>query len=298
MKVSGKDKRQPQGRNPEIMAEKSAKKSILFYLVFLTSLFYVVWRALYTLPFRHGTVATICGIILLIAESATIIETFTHFLNVRNVKIPEMPVIDDDLYPTVDVLIATHNESEELLYKTVNGCLHMKYPDKSKVHIFLCDDGNRPEIHALAEKMGVGYFGFSGNKYAKAGNLNYAIPKTSSTLIAIFDADMIPTSDFLLETVPYFYVNDVIKDHGVWRRRRPNEPKGTEKPLGYVQTQQSFYNPDPLQRNLYKEDSAPNEQDYLFLPVRQRGPHEHRFRGVCRVQRAVLPPGPGGHRRL
>ncbi len=57
-------------------------------------------------------------------------------------------------YPDVDILIATHNEETELLYKTVNGCRHMDYPDKSKVHIYICDDGNRPEMAELSKKCG------------------------------------------------------------------------------------------------------------------------------------------------
>ena len=43
----------------------------------------------------------------------------------------------------------------------------MDYPDKSKVHIYICDDGNRPEMAELAKKMRVGYFGLADNKEAK-----------------------------------------------------------------------------------------------------------------------------------
>ncbi|TRA72468.1 hypothetical protein EWM17_19755, partial [Clostridioides difficile] len=42
--------------------------------------------------------------------------------------------------------IATYNESVDLVRKTVNGCIHMQYPDKKKVHIYICDDGNREEM--------------------------------------------------------------------------------------------------------------------------------------------------------
>ena len=47
----------------------------------------------------------------------------------------EKPEIAKERYPDVDVLIATHNEDPELLYKTINACTFMEYPDKSKVHI-------------------------------------------------------------------------------------------------------------------------------------------------------------------
>lgn len=253
----------------ELMKGHRARNAALFYLIFFASICYILWRIFFTLPLEYGIASIICSIVLVCCEAVTIVETFTHFNNARKVKFPEMPVIPDDMYPTVDVMIATHNEDTDLMYKTINGCQYMKYPDKSKVTICVCDDKNRPEMKELCQKMGVEYFGFDGNKHAKAGNLNYALPQTHSELIAIFDADMIPTSDFLLETVPYFFSRDMIKDEktGEWRKRTENDEPSKEKELGYVQTQQSFYNPDPLQRNLYMEGSAPNEQDYFYRSV-------------------------------
>jgi cellulose synthase (UDP-forming) len=181
-------------------------------------------------------------------------------------KPPEKPDIPDSMYPDVDVLIATHSEDTNLLYKTLNGCLFMKYPDKNKMHIYLCDDSNRHEMKELAEQMGIGYLGLSDNKHAKAGNLNNALAKTSSPLVMTLDADMIPTSDFLLETVPYFSLPKMIKDNGVWRLRTEAELKKKEK-VGFVQTPQSFYNADLFQYNLYAEENVPNEQDYFFREV-------------------------------
>lgn len=247
-----------------VRAEK--RKNLLLLATLAAAVFYLGWRWLFTLPLHYGIASAVWGVLLLASESFTVIETYSHFLNARFVKIPEMPLVDKDEYPDVDVLITTHNETEELLRKTINGCKYMKYPDKSKVHIYVCDDTNRPGMRQLAERMGVGYLGFSHNKDAKAGNLNYALAKTSSPLIAMFDADMIPTSKFLLETVPYFFIPEMIKEKGQWRKRTEAEHDPNLK-IGYVQTQQSFYNPDMLQRNLYLEKDAPNEQDYFYREV-------------------------------
>ena len=57
---------------------------------------------------------------------------------------------------------------------------------------------------ALAEEMGVGYFDRPDNKGAKAGNLNHALALTGAPYVVTLDADMIPRSDFLLKTIPYF----------------------------------------------------------------------------------------------
>lgn len=97
--------------------------------------------------------------------------------------------------PDVDVLIATHNEDVDLLKKTVNGAVLMEYPEGKK-HIYICDDGNRPDVAALAKDFGVGYIGMENNQEAKSGNLNHALAQLTSPLFVDFDADMIPFSNF------------------------------------------------------------------------------------------------------
>lgn len=248
------------------MPQRGKHKHLVMAVSLVASIIYLAWRAMYTLPWQYSHLELFCGILLLLCESTNVIENFNLLINSRNVEVPEMPAISDSEYPHVDILIVTHNEEEELLYKTINGCKYLKYPDKSKVHIYLCDDGNRPGMRKLAEEMGVNYFGFDGNTTAKAGNLNYALARTKSSHLAIFDSDMIPTSNFLMETVPYFFLPTMIKEGGKWRRRTPEEEKG-QMPIGYVQTRQSFYNPDMLQRNLYLEQNAPCDLDYFFREV-------------------------------
>lgn len=225
-------------------------KKVLYFFVFLFSFLYLGWRTFFTLPFHDGWFALAIGILLLYSE---MISSFTGMLLIWN-KQQERPLIKPEVadadFPHVDVLIATHNEEVDLLLKTVNACVNMKYPDKSKVHIYLSDDTNRPEVKALADKFGIGYVTLTNNKHAKSGNLNNALSKTSSPLVATFDADMIPYSDFLMESVPYFINQD-----------------DDEKPLGLVQTPQSFYNADVFQYNLYVEHAIPNEQDFFSREI-------------------------------
>lgn len=238
---------------------------IFLLLTFIISVLYIIWRIFYTIPTEAGAIALMAGIALAGAEMMGMIEAAGHYLNGGGNWEPELPEIPEEWYPHVDILIATHNESEELLYKTVNGCRFLKYPDKNKIHIYLCDDGNRERVRQLAKEMKVGYLGLADNREAKAGNLNHAISKTDSPFIATFDADMIPLSDFLLETVPYFYLPKLEKDtDGRWKKREQKEEGGK---LGFIQTPQSFYNPDLFQYNLYSENDVPNEQDYFFREV-------------------------------
>lgn len=242
------------------------KMKIWFWLMTISSLIYITWRAFFTLPFGYGLVAMIAGIALFVSELISMVEAIIQYVCMSKSFKLELPDIEDEDYPDVDVFIATHSESADLLFKTVNGCVHMEYPDKNKVHIYLCDDSNRPEIKKLADDFGVGYFGLERNKDAKAGNLNNAISKTHSPLIVTFDADMIPRSEFLLKTVGYFMLPKMICENGVWRKRTEEEIDKDYK-IGFVQTPQSFYNPDLFQYNFYAENNIPNEQDFFFREI-------------------------------
>lgn len=241
-------------------------KKVWFWLMVVSSVIYIGWRLFFTIPLKAGIVSFVAGVCLFSSELVSMLEAVIHYICMSHDNEPELPVIPLESYPDVDILIATHSEDCELLLKTVNGCNHMHYPDKSKIHIYLCDDGNRAEVGELAKTMGVGYFPLANNKLAKAGNLNNAIFKTHSPLIVTFDADMIPRSNFLMETVPYFFMPKMIKDNGVWRERREDEIDPDYK-IGFIQTPQSFYNPDLFQFNFFAENSIPNEQDYFFREV-------------------------------
>jgi len=226
---------------------------------------YAVWRVGFTVPLRFGVVSAILGIALVVAELTAIIEALLRVRDASAPPPPGKPEIHPEMYPHVDILIATHNEDPELLRKTVTGCLGLKYPNPRKVHIYLCDDTNRPAVKQLAADMGVGYLGLTGNRHAKAGNLNNALSRTASPLVATLDADMIPMSGFLLQTVPYFFIRDMVFKGGVWQRRKGKADRGPK--VGFVQTPQSFYNADLFQFNLYAENNIPNEQDYFFREV-------------------------------
>lgn len=222
------------------------------------TIIYLIWRTLYTVPLHDGIISAVAGISLLVVEIVGMFEAFVHYFNMHRIENHPVPVVPLEEYPDVDVFIATYNEPTELLYKTINGCVHMDYPDKSKVHIYICDDGRRAEVRQLAEQMHVNYLDREDNKGAKAGNLNHALSVTSSPLIATFDADMIPQHEFLLDTVAYFVDQEI--------KNRELEEKDRIK-IGFIQTPQSFYNPDLFQFNLFSESRIPNEQDYFYKDV-------------------------------
>ncbi|WP_177214618.1 glycosyltransferase [Anaeromicropila populeti] len=184
------------------------------------------------------------------AELVGFIEALNQYQSRLDFNEPAKPDVELDRYPHVDVLIATYNEDMELLRKTINGCKNMDYPDKNKVHIYLCDDKNRWQIRSLAKEMQIGYITRKEPVDAKAGNYNNALLFTDSPLIATFDADMIPMHDFLMALVPFFFLEETI-----------------HKKIGFIQSPQSFYNLDLFQYNLFSETTVPNEQDFFFRHV-------------------------------
>ena len=252
---------------PKKLIKINKSHNILFWATTISATIYIVWRLLFTLPTSAEPVTFVLGLLLIIAELMSAIESLIEYRQINKNLVPELPDIPSEWYPHVDVFIATHNETVDLLYKTVNACTFLKYPDKNKVHVYLCDDKDRPEMAELARKMGVGYFGLSDNKHAKAGNLNNAIRKTDSPLVVTLDSDMIIHSDFLIKTVPYFFLPKVKKnEQGMWVERKESEIDPDYK-IGFIQTPQSFYNADLFQYYLYSEDRIPNEQDYFFREV-------------------------------
>ncbi len=239
---------------------------ILGYATALSIVVYLTWRLFYTLPVNYGYVSLAFGLLLFVCELLSGIQAITNYLDQIRPFPLERPDIPDSSYPDVDILIATHDEEVDLMYNTLNACQYLDYPDKSKVHVYLCDDGNRPEMRELAKRCNAHYIDMPVPKHAKAGNMNNALAQTTSPLIAFLDADMIPRKHFLTTLVPYFLLPKFKKVKGEWVERAPEEIDPDYK-IGFVQSPQNFYNPDLFQYNLYAENRIPNEQIYFFREI-------------------------------
>jgi cellulose synthase (UDP-forming) len=146
--------------------------------------------------------------------------------------------------PTVDVFIPSYDEPDFILRRTIMGCQAMEYGPKT---IYLLDDTRRPEMKALAAELGCEYMTRPDNRHAKAGNLNHAIPQTTGELLVVFDADFVPTRNFLSRTVGFFQ----------------------DQAVALVQTPQSFYNPDPIAYNLGLENVLTPEEEVFYRQVQR-----------------------------
>ncbi|MGD1807603.1 glycosyltransferase [Dapis sp. BLCC M126] len=151
-------------------------------------------------------------------------------------------ILDQTFLPSVDIFIPTYDEAEFILERTVIGCQAIDYPNKK---VYLLDDTKRPAVKKLAEKLGCEYLTRDNNAYAKAGNLNHALSKTNGEFIVVFDADFIPTKNFLIRTLGFFQ----------------------NKQITLVQTPQTFYNIDPISRNLGLENILTSEEEIFYRQV-------------------------------
>ena len=219
-------------------------------------------------PASHaGAIDAFFIICLLGAEAYAFVILFLGYfqtiwpLRRAPVALPDNP----EEWPHIDVLIPTYNEPLDVVRYTALGALNMDWP-AAKLHVYLLDDGRRPEFEQFARDAGIGYRTRPDNKYAKAGNINAALKTVHSPLIAIFDSDHVPTRSFLQMTVGWFM-----------RDRR----------LAVMQTPHHFYSPDPFERNLGQFRIIPNEGE-LFYGIVQDGNdfwNSAFFCGSCAVLR-------------
>lgn len=106
---------------------------------------------------------------------------------------------DGDRY-RIAVLIPTYNEPVEVLLPTVAAAVALGPAHET----WVLDDGRRPAIRQLATALGASYLTRPDREHAKAGNLNHALSVVDAEIIAVLDADHVPSPAFLRNTLGYF----------------------------------------------------------------------------------------------
>ncbi len=247
------------------LGQKPFFRLLMFACAGFIMLRYIFWRTFYTLgsdTFFGG----VFSFLLYSAEAYCIILTFLGmFINTFHVRRDGMaPKGEPATWPTVDVLIPSFNESSDILRDTIIAASQMRYAE-GRMQVYLCDDGGteqkindpdpsvanaararRAELKSLCTILGVNYLTRAENHHAKAGNINASMAQTDGELIVIFDADHMPTVDFLEHTVGYFQ----------------NDEK-----VFLVQTPHFFINADPVERNLDLFGKIPGEGDMFYSRI-------------------------------
>lgn len=209
---------------------------------------YILWRSLSTINLTsplNGCFSLSLLFLEMLMITSSILQ-LTLMLRVKNrfqeAEAYAKSVSDGVFNPSVDILIPTYDEPIFILKRTIIGCQAINY---SKKNIYLLDDTQRQEVQELAKELGCEYMTRPDNLYAKAGNLNHAITKINGDLIVVFDADFVPTKNFLTRTIGFFQNEQV----------------------GLVQTPQSFFNIDPIARNLGLENILTPEEEVFYRQI-------------------------------
>jgi cellulose synthase (UDP-forming) len=221
----------------------------LVALSVFVSLRYLYWRVTQTLMFTSWVDMVFGGLLLLAEGYAVLMLLCSYFQTLWPLHRRPYPLpADTSLWPTVDVMIPTYNESLDVVRQSVLAATLLDWP-ADKLRVYVLDDGRRETFRQFCEQAGVDYLTRPDNKHAKAGNLNAALARTNGEYVAVFDSDHVTTRSFLQVCMGWF-----LKD-----------PK-----MAMVQTPHVFYSPDPFERNLETFRKVPNEGD-LFYGVLQNG---------------------------
>lgn len=223
-------------------------QAVVIAIVLALTIRYVLWRSLATLNLSNP-LNGIFSLGLFFLEMLMIFSSSIQLYLMLRVKDRRreadrmaIAVESGEFAPTVDIYIPTYNEPAFILRRTIIGCQALDYPNKT---IYLLDDTQRPEIKLLAKELGCEYISRPDHIHAKAGNINHAKGLTTGELIVVFDADFIPTTNFLTRTVGFF-----------------QHPE-----IALVQTPQSFYNHDPIARNLGLENILTSEEEVFYRQI-------------------------------
>ncbi|WP_145103596.1 UDP-forming cellulose synthase catalytic subunit [Cereibacter sediminicola] len=223
---------------------------------------YWFWRLFETLPPPALDPSFVFALLLFAVETFSIGIFFLNgFLSADPTDRPFPPQVQPEDLPTVDILVPSYNEPADMLSVTLAAAKNMIYPARLRT-VVLCDDGGtdqrclspdpeiarqaqerRRELQQLCRELGVVYSTRERNEHAKAGNMSAALERLKGDLVVVFDADHVPSRDFLARTVGYFV----------------EDPK-----LFLVQTPHFFINPDPIQRNLALGDDCPPENEMFY----------------------------------
>ncbi len=229
---------------------------------------YWAWRVTETLPPVEDVISFVPAVILFIVETYAIGVFFlSGFMTADPVRRGLPPKVAARDLPTVDILVPSYNEPVEMLSITLSAAKNMHYPVNKRT-VVLCDDGGtdqrcnhedpkiaegarkrRRDLIQLCNELGVMYSTRARNEHAKAGNMSAALEKLDGELVVVFDADHVPSRDFLARTVGFFV----------------EDPK-----LFLVQTPHFFLNPDPIDRNVGLRTDCPPENE-MFYHLSHRG---------------------------
>jgi cellulose synthase (UDP-forming) len=236
------------GRPGLMPADRRAQALALAALA--VGLLYLTWRWGWTLE----TGSLWIGLPLVLAESFGLL--MMGLLSFSCWRLADRPLPPPLPGREVAVLVATFDESEEVLRPTVLGALALRHEPTPVVWVL--DDGARPWVRLMCEELGARYLCRPvPRRNAKAGNINHALEVVEAEFLVTLDADHVPRPELLELSLGYLA-----------------DPK-----VALVQGPQAFYNRG-FQHPRDDGDPLYNDQS-IFFDVISRGKDRHNAAFWC-----------------
>ena len=246
----------------EFSAQRPLLRSLGVLMMLVFTALYVGWRFNETLPKFSWRLESLWPWLFFAGEASLIAYEAWSWLVLRRLSnhSPQADIYEERMrqepaLPSVDVFVPTYSEGPEILTATIRGAQALDY--KGEVKVWILDDKRRPWLKELCAEMNAGYIARPTNEHGKAGNLNYAFPRTSGEFLLVIDADFVLEKNFLYRTMGFLLY---------------------DKKVALVQTPQHFHNPDPVQHNLFGAGAWTEEQNFFMTVVQSgRDVHENAF---------------------
>lgn len=164
-------------------------------LLVVANIFGLVWWLDWL--FRLTNAATpLLYTLLVVAEFFNILQVLGYWYTVWHEQEPQRKRARVE--GRIDAFITTYNEPIDLVERTTRAAIAMSYPHRT----YILDDGNRPEVGAMAARVGAYWITRPDNSGAKAGNINHALKVTNGDFFVVFDADHVPHANLLDRLMP------------------------------------------------------------------------------------------------
>ncbi|WP_066560794.1 glycosyltransferase [Croceicoccus bisphenolivorans] len=223
--------------NVKLHAIPPLGKAALVTFVVITCVYFT-----YRIPLWNPA-APLLSTLLLAAELFGTLTLALHVISTWCLVERHAPPVPPDV--VADIFLTTWNESESILRHSILAANQVRHCR----HVWLLDDGDRPEIKRLTLELGARYLSRQERVHAKAGNLNNALKQSDADFIAVFDCDHAPAPEFLERTLGYFL----------------------DPSVALVQTPQDFYNVDSFQHRASEKEAEAWHEQTLFYRVIQAG---------------------------
>ena len=153
----------------------------------------------------QAVLACILVVLALLSAQLATLALVRYFAKARHIRFPLLP---DDTLPPVLVQLPVCDEGG-LAVRVAAAAAKLDWP-RDRLQIQLLDDGS-PENHealvgavneVVPEGVNFTILRRGSRNGFKAGNLAFGLAHSDAPYVAIFDADFVPSADFLRRTVP------------------------------------------------------------------------------------------------